>query len=158
MSVLLLTNRDLNEETGYEHQTVTLKKEALSYKIDGSKLELDHLEPDSIKKGDPQYFCSDDLDERKRVINSYVGNFMILDKKPNIEKGTDPLAKSMSYYDAISKSWLIQDINEMIECDDYFTEKKVPKEEFFKRRTAMLRAYFDKITDTYFTDEIKVEI
>lgn len=108
------------------------------------KLELDHLEANRINPGnEKQYYLYDDKEKRNRDVNSYLGNFMILDEANNNIKNNVPLKDALDYYDRFKDFWLVKEIKDMIASDDYFDkEKQVPKETFFTERTKRLKEYF----------------
>ena len=149
---LLSTQRQMDkDESRLYPQKAKLIKNQLSYKLDSSKLELDHLEPNS-GKGD-KYFDPSNVEERNKIVNGEIGNFMILDTVENNNKNNKPLCKAMKYYKKIDKSWLIRDINLMIEEDDFFDKgQNAPKKEFFYHRTKLLTAYFEAILKCKFSD------
>ena len=156
---LLLSQRvDVND--AYKADEVTLRvRAALSYRLDAGKLQLDHLEANMINPASPQsYYLSDDIEKRQKDVNGYIGNFMILDAVNNNQKNNVPLRNAMQYYSGIKTSWLIEDINSMINDSIYFDiDKKVPKEEFFKERSKRLKKYFKAFLSKNLEDtEIKI--
>lgn len=128
---------------------------ALSYKLDASKLQLDHLEANIIPEGATiGYYSSSDIDKRQKDVNGYLGNFMILDAADNNQKNNVPLCKAMDYYKGIETSWLVNDIKLMIADTLYFdATNNTPKEEFFKERTKRLKKYFKAFLDKKLEDE-----
>ena len=141
---LLKTSRDPKSK-GYKEKEVTVKLDvALTYTLHSEKIQLDHLEANKIVDiAKEKYYSYDNLDKRKRYVNGYVGNFMILDFKDNNDKNNKPLAEAISYYDKMDPSWLVDDIKEMIKDKKYFDlNNKVPKDEFFIERSNQLNAYF----------------
>ena len=130
---------------GYKASQVTLDvNSALTYRLDAGKLQLDHLEANIYNSANPQgYYLHTDIEKRTRDVNGYLGNFMILDAADNNIKNNVPLIYAMQYYSKINNSWLVDDINKMIQDDVYFDKaNKVPKEEFFKERSKRLKKYF----------------
>lgn len=141
---LLLSDRTPKNE-GYKSENVTLNlNSALTYRLDASKLQLDHLEANVINNAIPNnYYLSDDREKRQKDVNMYLGNFMILDAADNNSKNNVPLHNAISYYSKIDKSWLVEDISAMMKVDKYFDlNKNIPKEEFFKFRSKQLKKYF----------------
>ena len=144
MLELLLSERSPNN-ADYNSATVTLNlNSALTYRLEASKLQLDHLEANIINDSIPEnYYLSDDKEKRQKDVNMYLGNFMILDAADNNSKNNVPMVNSLSFYTRINKSWLIEDISAMMKDDKYFDlDKKIPKEAFFKFRSKQLKKYF----------------
>lgn len=68
---------------------------------------------------------------------------MILDSIDNNSKNNVPLVHAMKYYKKISGSWLVDDINRMIQDASFFDKSKnIPKEDFFKERSKRMKKYF----------------
>lgn len=144
MLQLLLSERTPKSE-GYKSSEVTLNlNSALTYRLDASRLQLDHLEANVINNAIPdRYYLSEDREKRQKDVNMYLGNFMILDAIDNNSKKNVPLCNALSYYSRIDKSWLIEDIVAMMKDKTYFDlDKNIPKEEFFKFRSKQLKKYF----------------
>lgn len=156
---LLLSNR-IPHDKAYNVASVKIDlQSALTYKLDAGKLQLDHLEAEQIGSSDPaKYYLGDDIDKRQKEINGYFGNFMILDAKDNNEKNNVPLADAIGFYNKINKSWLVEDIVDMINDREYFDDTlKIPKEAFFVERTRRLKKYFEALLNRSFNQEqIKV--
>lgn len=140
----LLLSQRANCPNGYKASQVTIDvNAALTYRLDAGNLQLDHLEANKCNFANPQgYYLYTDIEKRTRDVNGYLGNFMILDATDNNNKNNVPLIYAMQYYSKINNSWLVDDINKMIQDDTYFdTTNKVPKEEFFKERSKRLKKY-----------------
>lgn len=127
-----------------EKDKVTLTMSDLTYKLDADKLQLDHLEAKNYDRNAPEkYYSTNDLDKRAKDVNSYLGNFMILDATDNNLMKNVPLTQALDFYVGIEKSWLITDIKEMVSDEKYvFQTTKVPKEAFFIERSKQLKKYF----------------
>ena len=127
-----------------ENGKVTLKMSDLTYKLDADKLQLDHLEAKNYDRNAPEkYYSTDDLDKRAKDVNSYLGNFMILDATDNNLMKNVPLCQALDFYAGIETSWMITDINEMTSNEKYVSQAtKVPKEAFFIERSKQLKKYF----------------
>lgn len=68
---------------------------------------------------------------------------MILDSIDNNSKNNVPLVHAMKYYTKITGSWLVDDINRMIQDASFFDKSKnIPKEDFFKERSKRMKKYF----------------
>lgn len=142
----LLESQRLDCIDAYKASEVTINfGGTLAYRLDAAKLQLDHLEPEKYDSACPEkYYSTNDLEKRETDINSYLGNFMILDAVDNNCKNNFPLIAAIKkFYNKIEISWLIQDIKDMTNDPTYFDIKnKVPKEEFFKERSKRLKKYF----------------
>lgn len=141
---LLLSDRNPKSK-GYMQESVEVNlNTALSYKLDASNLQLDHLEANKIDYiNSSKYYLSNDLEKRQKDVNNYLGNFMILDAKDNNQKNNVPLNQAIKFYDRISKSWMVDDIKEMIAEDKYFDKTNgIPYESFFNVRSKQLKEYF----------------
>lgn len=160
---LLLSTRTPYDD-GYKKATVKINlQEALTYKLDAGKLQLDHLEANIVDESNANaYYLNDDREKRQKAVNQYIGNFMIIDATDNNQKNNAPLAKAVSYYSKINKSWLVDDINRMVNDDDFFETidgNRVPKEKFFITRTIHLKKYFRALLNRKFSQtEFSVEL
>lgn len=146
---ILMLNLLLSERTpkdnGYKSAQVSLNlNTALTYRLEASRLQLDHLEANVINPAAPdRYYLNSDPEQRRKHVNEYLGNFMILDATENNQKSNVPLKDALRYYSSIDKSWLIEDLKSMMADDTYFdSSTNTPKEEFFKYRSKQLKKYF----------------
>lgn len=141
---LLLSQREGCADAYKASQTILKLNSALTYRLDAGKLQLDHLEANKYNPANGQgYYSYDDIEKRTRDVNSYLGNFMILDSIDNNSKNNVPLVHAMKYYKKISGSWLVDDINRMIQDASFFDKSKnIPKEDFFKERSKRMKKYF----------------
>lgn len=152
---LLLSDRTvITGSKGYDADSVELELDtALAYKLEAGRLQLDHLEADTPSGNPDDYYLSLDMEKRRKDVNSYLGNFMILDASDNNKKNNVPLYRAMSYYSRIEKSWLVEDIKAMMSDSKYFElESNIPKEEFFKERSKRLKHYFKALLDRKLKD------
>ncbi len=159
IKVLLLNL--LRSDRKIENGNTTILPSVLTYTLDAADLQLDHLEPDKVNDANAKmYFLSEDREQRSKIINSYIGNFMVLDAKENNHKNNVPLSMALGYYKKIEKSWLIEDIKGMISDNSYFDlSAGIPREEFFKERTRRLKEYFKAFLGRTFNQvEIHVNI
>lgn len=142
IKVLLLNLLSYEKEVSGD--TIRLKPAVLSYNLAADKLQLDHLEARQYDKNNAAlYYSTDDIEKREKDVNGYLGNFMILDADENNTKNNVPLCKAIAYYPSKEKSWLIADIVALLSNEKYVDQNtKVPKEEFFKKRTKQLKKYF----------------
>ena len=151
---LLYTQRDFGS---YNDTEAKLRREGLTYTLEASKLDLDHLEANNIPDGGADYYLMNDSEKRHHDVNYYLGNFMILDSEENNKKNNKLLAQAMAYYDKMKTSWLIQDINDMIKDDDYFENgsggNRVPKEAFFTERSKRLKNCFKSLLEIGLNDD-----
>lgn len=133
----------------YKYESGKLFYEGFKHTYTAKTLELDHLESKKMAPGNEKnYFMNDNIDERKRIVNGRLGNFMILEKDKNTFKDTTPLIDALKYYDSFRDTWLYEEIEKMIKSEDYFDlANKVPKEAFFTERTNRLKDYFLKLMD-----------
>lgn len=134
---------------------------AYTYSLNAGKINLDHMEPRNIISSDRQsYFCSSDTDEmrRKSIVDS-LGNMMILDQEPNIDKSNKPFLQGLSFYQGLyDKHWMLIEIDNMRNDQNgaYFING-VPQETFFEERKRNLRKYFKAILTSQIDDqEIKL--
>lgn len=142
-----------SSDKGYLSNKVEIQlKAAIKYTLDAGKLQLDHLEANKINQAcTASYYLSDDIEKRNKDVNGYVGNFMILDAVDNNEKKNVPLYKALSFYTKIEKTWLVEDIADMICDNEYFDQSlNIPKETFFIERTKRLKKYFYAFLDRQF--------
>lgn len=141
---LLLSQREGCADAYKASQTILKLNSALTYRLDAGKLQLDHLEANTYNPANGQgYYSYDDIEKRTRDVNSYLGNFMILDSIDNNSKNNVPLVHAMKYYTKINGSWLVDDINRMIQDASFFDKSKnIPKEDFFKERSKRMKKYF----------------
>lgn len=156
---LLLCQR-LEGTKAYKADTVTIKVSALTYRLDVSKLQLDHLEAKIINPVSPKsYYLYDDPEEREKHVNGYIGNFMILDAADNNQKNNLPLKEAIKYYETLKPSWLVEDIEGMINDKTFFDlQKGVPKKEFFSERSRRLKKYFKTLLNrNLYEKEIRVQ-
>lgn len=144
---LLTWSREEPSTDGYKAQSVKLIHNAVSYNLSGKDVQLDHLEANNPPLGNPTYFMLDSLDERKKILNHNIGNFMILDAADNNSKDNVPLIIAVNkYYQKMKDAWLIKDIKDMTLDPQFFdVDKKIPREDFFAERTKRLETYFKKI-------------
>lgn len=157
---LLLSDRK-PIDSDYNSDTITLNLNTkFEYTRDADKLHLDHLEAKNPDDYQEFYYSYDNLEKRRTDINNYLGNFMILDQPDNIEKSNAPLYKALKYYEDIRKSWLVEDIANMINDEAYFNhDKKIPKEDFFIFRSTQLKQYFAALLNRGFEqNEIEVKL
>ena len=80
---------------------------------------------------------------------------MLLDSANNIEKSNKYLVAGMDYYDKMGKHWLIDEISNMIQSNEYSNDVngvRVPNEKFFNERKRRLRNYFYAIIDRKLED------
>ena len=141
---VLLLNLLISSRERIDNKYIIHTNAALVYRLDAANIQLDHLEANKIITGvEKAYFMCDDVEKRSKILNGYIGNFMILDASDNNQKNNIPLYQAIKYYSKIKESWLIKEIEEMI-CDStYFDiEKNVPKEDFFIERTRRLKEVF----------------
>lgn len=141
---LLLSER-VPKTGGYKCTQVSLNlNAALTYRLEASRLQLDHLEANVINPAaSDRYYLNNDPEQRRRHVNEYLGNFMILDAEENNQKSNVPLKDALRYYAGIDKSWLVEDLTSMMADDTYFdSSTSTPKEEFFKFRSKQLKKYF----------------
>ena len=125
---------------------------------------LDHL--DAQKKDSAateKYFepSKGSTDKREDYINA-IGNMMILDGKNNKDKNNKPLFKALDYHKKLANHWLVQEIEEMLNDDNYSIsissdDCKVPNENFFKERQRRLQMYFYAVINRM-PDTTEVEI
>lgn len=141
---LLLSERE-PKDNGYKATCVSVNlNAALTYRLDPSRLQLDHLEANMVSTTAPErYYLSNDLEQRRKHVNEYLGNFMILDASDNNVKNNVPMKDALQYYSGIEKSWLIDDIKAMMADVTYFDlQANIPREEFFRTRSKHLKKYF----------------
>lgn len=156
---LLLSERE-PRDNGYKAGRVSINlNAALVYTLDASKLQLDHLEANVINPAMPQrYYLSNDLEQRHKHVNEYLGNFMILDATENNIKNNVPMKDALCYYARIDKSWLVEDLKAMMSDSTYFDDQtNTPKEEFFKFRSKQLKKYFKALLNRRL-DQTKITI
>lgn len=140
---LLISSR-CPDTGGYKADRVDITvRSALAYRLDAGKLQLDHLEANVVNPAlSSHYYLSGDPEKRQKIINGYLGNFMILDAADNNQKKNVPLHSAMQFYGKIDKCWLIKDINEMLKDSKYFdVTTNLPTDEFFNERTKRLHKY-----------------
>lgn len=147
---LLTWTRSEPTINGYKAQYVKLLPNSISYNLSGKDVQLDHLEANNPSPGTSMYFMLESPDERKKILNHNIGNFMILDSADNNSKNNVPLTYAVNkFYDKMKDSWLISDIQDMIKDENYFDSvHNIPKEEFFVERTKRLSMYFRKLLNT----------
>lgn len=147
---LLTWTRTEPSTDGYKASYVKLLPSSVSYSLSGKDVQLDHLEANNPTAGNPTFFMLESPDERKKIINHNIGNFMILDATDNNSKNNVPLIVAVNtYYEKMKDSWLIQDIIDMTKDENYFdVDKNIPKEEFFTERTKRMSVYFKKLLNT----------
>lgn len=147
---LLTWTRSEPTTDGYKAHFVRLLPNSVSYNLSGKDVQLDHLEANNPAQGNPMYFMLDSIDERKKILNHNIGNFMVLDAADNNSKDNIPLILAVNkYYEKMKDSWLITDIKDMINDEKYYdTNKNIPKEEFFTERTKRLSVYFKTLLNT----------
>ena len=131
----------------YKARRIKIVPAAISYNLNGRKVQLDHLEPKNIVPGTDKYFLKDNLDERSRIVNQNVGNLMVLDADDNNRKKNSPLYYAAThYYKKMKDSWLIKDIIGMLNDDQFFDkQKQIPKIDFFTTRTERLYRCFSAV-------------
>jgi len=123
------------------------RKTTISLTIgDAANIQLEHLEPEKIDESKKEYYFMKDADseDRKKRINSYIGNFMILQSDLNNKKDNDPMKDCLKWYDAYKDTFLYQEIADMMKSEDYFSGG-VPIEEFFVERSNRLKNYINKL-------------
>lgn len=134
-----------------------------------NKLSLDHLEPQTIDDSQKKnYFCVGSPEKRKKIIDG-IGNMMVLDCPTNSRKRNIPLESALNTnYSTMHPSFLIDDAKKLL--DQYHTDGgkvsknvgetkkyKVPKEEFFTKRSELLINYFTKyLTSSYRQQQIEL--
>ena len=141
----------------YDSDKAEIKENSgLIYSQNAAKLQLDHLEANSIqsKYAAEKYYLYNDIEKRQKDVNGYLGNFMILDADDNNQKNNYPLYYAIDYYSKIDKSWLVADIKKMMIDKKYFDlDLKIPREEFFKERTKRLKKYIICLLDKGLADD-----
>lgn len=147
---LLTWTRSEPAVDGYKAQYVKLLRSSVSYNLNGRDVQLDHLEANNPTPGNPTYFMLDSPDERKKILNHNIGNFMILDAADNNSKDNIPLALAIDkFYQKMKDAWLITDIKDMIKDSQFFdASNNIPREMFFTERTKRLGVYFKKLLNT----------
>ncbi|MBR1848280.1 MAG: DUF262 domain-containing protein [Lachnospiraceae bacterium] len=126
---------------------ISVAKHTLSNDVE---VALDHLDAqikDSSAK--EKYFEPEKpYDLREDYINS-IGNMMILDGHNNGDKNNKPLCQALEYHKKLANHWLVAEIEEMLNSDDYSKEVsvgvekyRVAKEAFFEERSRRLQKYF----------------
>ena len=149
---LLLSQRINISDNGHSYTLII--REALAYKLDAAKLQLDHLEANNINPAYPKtYYLSNDIEKRQKDVNSYIGNFMVLDAIENNQKKNVPMYYAIQFYSSIKKSWLVEDIINMMQDPAFFDlDKKIPKEEFFVERSKRLKKCFKALLNKRLDD------
>ena len=139
----------------------TLSFDATPRRLNDSKqIQLDHLEAQNIiEESVEKYFTpKSTTDLREQYVNS-LGNMMILDSKNNNKKNNKPLWYALSFYDDFSDHWVVEEIKEMLNSDEYSNKQadiRVPNEDYFNERRKKMQEYFvslllRKIDDTEIT-------
>lgn len=132
-----------------------LKIGSLQSQFKTENLHLDHLEARNIEEENREkYFIPENNGDREEYVNG-LGNMMLLDSANNIEKSNKYLVAGMDYYDKMGKHWLIDEISNMIQSDEYSNDVngvRVPNEKFFNERKRRLRNYFYAIIDRKLED------
>lgn len=139
----------------------TLSFDATPRRLNDSKeIQLDHLEAQKIiEESAEKYFTpKSTTDLREQYVNS-LGNMMILDSKNNNKKNNKPLWYALSFYDDFSDHWVVEEIKEMLNSDEYSNKQadiRVPNEDYFNERRKKMQEYFvslllRKIDDTGIT-------
>lgn len=131
-----------------------------------SEIHLDHLEADTIDESNSEkYFYPSDLNEDRNKYVQQLGNFMILDSSDNNEKNNKPLFKAIKYYDNMAEHWLIQELKEMIDEEQYCKEIKikdevimVPTEKFFNERKSRIKRYFGAVLSRESVEEKEIQL
>lgn len=124
----------------------------LQHTFTTEKLQLDHLEAKRTQDDNKEkYFKpSDTNDSRDGYINT-LGNFMILDSDNNNYKNNVPLYNALGYYENMGSHWLLSEIKDLLENDNYSKAIKIegslkphwiPKEQFFNERKHRIQKYF----------------
>ena len=126
------------------------RPDGLVYTLNAQKLQLDHLEPHSMN-GDfenNKYYMFTSPEERAKKLDSSLGNFMIIDANVNNEMSNVPLVNALAFYTGtLNISWFLKDIRSLKDDGECF-ENDIPTDEFFKRRTKLLRELFIKFLDS----------
>ena len=139
----------------------TLSFDATPRRLNDSKqIQLDHLEAQNIiEESVEKYFTpKSTTDLREQYVNS-LGNMMILHSKNNNKKNNKPLWYALSFYDDFSDHWVVEEIKEMLNSDEYSNKQadiRVPNEDYFNERRKKMQEYFvsllfRKIDDTGIT-------
>jgi len=121
---------------------------------EGAIFQLDHLEPDKVDEDWKDFYFRNNTDEAiaSNCLNQ-IGNFLLLEKKNNIQKSNVPIDHADAYYKKTGldvNHWLREDIEKFL---DKYSEKKpaaaktmrIPKKEFFEKRTEWLIERFKEI-------------
>ncbi|MFY8349121.1 GmrSD restriction endonuclease domain-containing protein [Pseudoalteromonas sp. SSM20] len=103
-----------------------------------ARLHLDHMEPKTFEESNSHSYFMDD--SRDYHVNS-IGNMFPLTQSENISKSNKPFVEAFSF---ISKSglgehWVTQETKKLFDDNNF---NKVPKQEFFTKRKAMLKEKF----------------
>lgn len=121
------------------------KKEGHFKYNDVKKLELDHFEPNKVnQKFKDYYFMPENELERDKYVQC-MGNFILLDKTKNIEKGNAYSESAFKFYqESFGKNiWIIKEMKENFEKNSKSINNiKIPNQEFFDERKNQLFDYF----------------
>ena len=140
----------------------TLSFDATPRRLNDSKeIQLDHLEAQNIiEESVEKYFTpKSSTDLREQYVNC-LGNMMILDSKNNNKKNNKPLWYALSFYDDFSDHWVVEEIKEMLNSEEYSNKQadiRVPNENFFNERRKKMQEYFVSLLVRKF-DETSIAI
>ena len=156
---LLFVDLFATESIGEKGQKEKLKVGSLQSQFNTENLHLDHLEAQRIDgENREKYFIPENNGIREEYVNG-LGNMMLLDRTNNTKKSNKHLVAGMKRYDQMGNHWLIDEINQMINDDEYSIKKecageivRVPNEKFFNERKRRLRNYFYAIIDRKLED------
>ena len=152
---LLFIDLFATESIGEKGQKEKLKVGSLQSQFNTENLQLEHLEAQRIEdENREKYFVPENNGIREDYVNG-LGNMMLLDSTNNSKKSNKYLVAGMDYYDKMGKHWLIDEIYNMIQSDEYSNDVngvRVPNEKFFNERKRRLRNYFYAIIDRKLED------
>ena len=83
-----------------------------------------------------------------------------MDSKNNNKKNNKPLWYALSFYDDFSDHWVVEEIKEMLNSEEYSNKQadiRVPNENFFNERRKKMQEYFVSLLVRKF-DETSIAI